>query len=104
MWSVLAIPSRRSRTARFCDTAISGKFLKPSGLDGQLHPNLERHLDLCEARAVLRWPIEKRQKYLIEREAEMGSAYVEKLKQDMTEQHRIRATWQTTQTAQQNSK
>jgi hypothetical protein len=58
------------------------------------HKN-ERHLDICEARAILRWPLEKRQQYLIEREVEMGSAYVEKLKQDMTEQHRKRKTWQT---------
>jgi hypothetical protein len=78
--------------------------LKQYTLDGQLHPSLERHYDICEARAVLRWPIEKRQRYLIEREAEMGSAYVEKLKQDMTDQHRKRNTWQTTPTAQQSSK
>lgn len=60
---------------------------------GKLHDNPVRHYDLCEARAVLRKPIDERRQYLIDLEQKHGLDARKHLEADMTEQHRIRATW-----------
>ena len=53
----------------------------------------ERRLDICQARAVLRWRLADRREYLDMIEKEQGIKARQKLEADMTEQHRIKGEW-----------
>ncbi len=53
----------------------------------------ERHLDICEARAVLRWKLEARREYLDYIEKERGLEARQKLEADMKAQHAKRGEW-----------
>lgn len=53
----------------------------------------ERHLDICEARAILRWPLKARREYLEMIERDRGIKGREKLEEELVQQHRIRGQW-----------